>query len=67
MSDMRSDGSPIKGWLIRDDECGYDETLWVASHEQVFGNDVESWLAGLTARTRASEIARGIVRESRKA
>lgn len=65
MSDMRSDGSPTKGYLVRDDECGYDEDVWVASHEQVFGTDVEFYLAGVTAHTRAPEIARRIVRDSR--
>lgn len=64
--EYRSDGSPIKGYMIRDDETGYDETIWVASHELAFGNDVESFLKGVTENTKAPEVARRIVESSRK-
>jgi len=64
-NEFRSDGSPTKGYIVRDDELGYDEDIWVATHELVFGNEVESFLKGVTENTRASEIAAKIVRDSR--
>jgi hypothetical protein len=54
------------GFQIHDDEVGYDETLWVAEHEKVFGDNVEKWLSDLTAGSDAPAIAADIVRTNRK-
>lgn len=63
---MFEDSHGVKvGYMMRDSECGYDEDIWVASHELVFGNDVESWLSDLTTHSRAADIAADIVTMSR--
>jgi hypothetical protein len=65
-NEFRSDGSPTIGYIVRDDETGYDEDVWVAEHELIFGNDVERFVSDLTAHTRAAEIAQSIVESSRQ-
>jgi hypothetical protein len=57
------------GYQIRDDETGYDEHLWVETHEKLFGESVESDLAGLSEIPEGHAVmktASDIVRESRK-
>jgi hypothetical protein len=56
------------GYQVRDDEAAYDEDLWVATHEQMFGESVESDLAGLSEIPEGQAVLRtagNIVRESR--
>jgi hypothetical protein len=65
-NELRSDGSPTTGYIVRDDETGYDEDVWVAEHELIFGNDAEMFLRGVTENTNAPEVARAIVQRSRK-